>query len=326
MAVSSTCGSIGSYFKILVENSDLTPPCPPATFGETSERYEILNENVQFTDVTLGGNGLTGGVDPIFAHLRSGTRIVYGRILMEVGPYELRNWLPRILGNAGADPVYTTSTTFSLRPFDIMMKRDKGTVIYRHCAVNRAILSARASIDGDEQIMQLGLDIIGYQEHDATYPATEPALPSSTRLYWLLGDGKLTLTGITQDEVYFDSFNLFFDNNLVPQTRNFLRITCLQSRGRRIRLQVSTPYTANSHSDLYINRFTGAGELLFTGQKNLSATTASGYETKVSLPLLYQTRRTPATRGHGEIPLTLDMMAYRDGTTEPITITNRVTA
>jgi len=308
---------------MLVENSNLVAPCPAATFSSSSERYEILNENVQYTDSTLGGSGLTGTVDPIFAHLRSGTRIVFGRILLEVGPYELSKWLPRILGNAGSPPTYTTGQVFNLQPFDIMMKRDKGTVIYRHCAVNRAIFSARASIDGDEQVMQLGLDIIGYQEHDATYPEDEPDLPSGQRLYWLLGDGKLNLPG-TGTEYYFDAFNLFIDNNLVPQTRNFLRITCLQSRGRSIRLQVSTPYTADSHTNLYINRFTGTGKLSFLGSKNLGGTDQQGYETTFDFPLLYQTRRTPSTRGHGEIPLSLDLQAYRDATNEPITITNKV--
>ena len=326
MANPSTCGSIGSYFKIAVEDSDVVNYLP-ATFDDASERYEILNEDVQYTDLALGGNGLTGGLDPIINHLRSGTRIVYGDILLEVGPYQLQNWLPRILGNAPSGTTYTTAETFSLRPFDILMKRDQGTLHYRHCVVNRAVLRSRASIDGDEQIMQLLLSIIGYEEHSSTtWPSPEPPLPSVNQLYWLHGDGKLTLpTGAAsaQEEYYFDAFNLMFDNNLLPMTRNFLAITCLRSMGRRIRLQVSTPYTTSSHSKLYVSKVDRAqGVLNFLGTKNLAGTTEDPYQTTMTFPNLFQTRRTPATRGHGEIPLSVDLQAYRNGSTEPVTIVN----
>lgn len=335
MACINTCGSVGSYFKMAVENSDLTDPCPPATFDVNSERYEILNENVRFTDVVLGGNGLTGGLDPIAEHLRSGTRMVFGRILLEVGPYELSNWLPRILGNAPSGNTYTTTEVFDNRPFDILMSRDQGSVIYRRCSVNRAMLRARASIDGPEQILQLALDVIGYEEHGYTDPPTNsvavewpdppPPLPSSDRLYWLLGDGKLELDTDNpnpKEEYYFDAFNLMFNNNLIPQTRNFLSITCLQSRGRTIQLQVTTPYTPDSHTKLYINRFDGEGIIQFLGTKNLDNTPESTYSTVITMPNLFQTRETPNTQGRGEIPLSLNMQAYRTGTSEPITITN----
>ena len=320
MPAVDTCGSIGSYMKMLVEDSITTDPCPPATFSVSSERYEILREDVQYTDVVLGGNGLTGGVDPIAAHLRSGARMVFGSITMEVGPTELNAWLPRILGNAGSAPTFATAETFDLQPFDLMMKRDQATLVYRHCAVNRALFRSRASVDGAEQVMQLTMDIIGYEEHgDQSYPDPEPALPSSDQLYWILGDGALEFAGT---EYYFDAFNLMINNNLVPQIRNFLTITCLQSRGRQIRLQVSTPYTSSSNSALYLNRFDGIGELNFLGTKNLSATAQSTYTTNFYFPRLYSTRRTPATRGPGEIPLSVDLQAYRTSSAEPLTVTN----
>ena len=320
MACIETCGSIGSYFKILAEDSITTGNCDPATFDANSTRFEILDENVQYKDKLLGGNGLTGGVDPIGAHIRSGTRIVHGRILLEVGPYELDWWLPRILGNANVGDTFETDEVYNLMPFDLMMKRDQGTVIYRHCSVNQAVFRSRASIEGDEQIMQLGVDIIGYEEHDATYPVSEPTLPANDRLYWLLGDGALTLDST---EYYFDAFNLAINNNLLPQTRNFLNITCLQSQGRSIKLQVSTPYTSDSHTDLYISRFDGPGVLNFLGTKNLTGT-PSGYVTTFTFARLIQTRQTPATRGHGEIPLSLDLEAFRTSVAEPIVVTNTI--
>jgi hypothetical protein len=326
MTCLNTCGSIGSYFKMAVKDSD-TATCEPVTFDDTAERYEILDEDVQYTDLTLGGNGLTGGIDPIINHLRSGTRIVYGDIIMEVGPYQLEKWLPRILGNAPSGNTYTTNEEFDLRPFDILMKRDQGTLHYRNCVVDKALFRGRATIDGDEQIMQMHLSIIGFEEHSETeWPDPEPPLPSGNQLYWLIGDGKLTLptgTAEAQEEYYFDAFNILFNNNLLPLTRNFLSITCLRSMGRQIRMNISTPYTIESHAKLYVDKVERAqGVLSFLGTKNLVGTDEEPYTTIFTFPNLYQTRRTPATRGHGEIPLALDFQAYRDGTTEPVSIEN----
>lgn len=321
MTCIDTCGSQGVYTSMLVEESDLVD-CDPADFSATSERYEILSESIRFTDTLLGGNGLTGTIDKIGNHTRHGARIVVGQFSLEVGPYELTNWLPRILGNSASGTTFTTDETFDLRPFDIMLKRDQGTVTYRRCSVNSATLTSTASIGGAEQVMRLTLQVMGYEEHDDTYPGSPPSLPSESRLYWLLGDGKLemTPTGGSLTEYYFDAFSLRIDNNLTPKTRNFLSVTCVQTNGRTIRLRVRTPYTSSSHTNLYINDFKGQGVLSFLGSKNPEV--PSTYSTVITLPELRQTRITPNTAGRGEIPLSLDLEAYRTSSAEPITITN----
>ena len=325
MTCIDTCGSQGVYTSLLVEESDLAN-CNPATFDTSSERYEILSESIRFTDNLLGGNGLTGTIDKIGNHTRHGARVVVGEFSLEVGPYELDNWLPRILGKAASGSTFTTDETFDLLPFDIMLKRDQGTVTYRRCSVSAATLTSTASIGGAEQVTRLTLRVLGYEEHDTTYPATPPSLPTEERLYWLLGDGKLEMTpeGGSLTEYYFDAFSLRIDNNLTPKTRNFLSVTCVQTNGRQIRLRVRTPYTSSSHTNLYINDFKGQGVLSFLGSKNPEV--PSAYSTVITLPELRQTRITPNTAGRGEIPLSLDLEAYRSasasGTIEPITITN----
>lgn len=319
----STCGSLGTYSAMLVENSDTTDPCDPATFDVNSERYEILYESLQYTDVLLGGRGINGTLDKIGIHTRHGARIVTGQVVMEVGPVELDAWLPRILGN-DEDPTdtFATDITFDVKPFDIMLKRDLGTVIYRHCGVRSAMFSSRASIAGEEQVVRMVLDIVGYEEHDATYPASPPPLPSSPRLYWLIGDSQLLLDTPGDDqEYYFDAFNLRINNKLVVKPRNFLRATCMQAAGeRQFELRVSTPYTADSHTNLYINSFTGQGQLKFLSSK--SPETPAAYSTTFNFPELRSTRRTPNVRGRGEIPLSLDLEAYRTSADEPLTVTN----
>ena len=194
--------------------------------------------------------------------------------------------------------------------------------MYRHCGVRSAVLNAAASISGPEQVMKLTIDILGFEEHDVAYPQAPPALPTQDRLYWLLGDGQLQLTpaGGSQTEYYFDSFSLRIDNGLTPVLRNFLNVTALQSRGREIMLRASTPYTASSHSDLYIDFFKGNGTLSFLSSK--SPETPASYSTVISLNDLRSTRRTPNAAGPGEVPLFIDMKAHRSGTNEPITVTN----
>lgn len=315
-----TLGSVGVFTSMLVENSDTTDPCDVATFDANSERYEILSENIRYTDVLLGGNGLTGTIDRTGIHTRHGARVVTGQFTLEVGPNEIASWFPRILGGSGL----STAETFTLNPFDIMLKRDQGTVIYRHCGVRSAVLNAASSVSGPEQVLRLTIDILGFEEHDATFPSPAPALPSTDRLYWLIGDGQLLLTpdGGSQGEYYFDSFSLRIDNNLTPILRNFLNVTALQSRGREITLRASTPYTAASHTGLYIDYFEGNGVLQFLSSK--SSETPATYSTVINLNDLRSTRRTPNATGPGEIPLFLDMKAHRKGSTEPLTMTNAV--
>jgi hypothetical protein len=282
---------------MLVENSNTSDPCDVAVFNANSERYEILAENIRYTDVLLGGNGLTGTIDRTGIHTRHGARVVTGQFTLEVGPYEIASWFPRILGGSGL----STAETFNLNPFDIMLKRDQGTVIYRHCGVRSAVLNAASSVSGPEQVLRLTIDILGFEEHSATYPDPNP-------------------TNGSQGEYYFDSFSLRIDNNLTPILRNFLNVTALQSRGREITLRASTPYTAASHTALYIDYFEGSGILQFLASK--SDETPLTYSTVINLNDLRSTRRTPNATGPGEIPLFLDMKAHRQGSTEPLTMTN----
>lgn len=342
-----TLGSVGVFTSMLVEPSDTTDPCLPATFDSSSERYEILQENIRYTDVLLGGNGFTGTIDRTAVHTRHGARVVVGSFVMEVGPYELASWLPRINGNAPVGNVYAPAEEFDLTPFDIMMKRDQGTVIYRHCGVRSATFNAVSSVGGPEQVMRMTIEIIGFEEHDATFPATPPLLPSSDRLYWILGDGQLHLQADPtasvpapqNEEWYFDSFSLRIDNNLTPILRNFHNVTAIQSRGREVTFRASMPYdngqnaqNGGSHNPLYIDFFKGNGTLSFLSTKsNELQEIHPNYSTVISLNDLRSIRRTPNATGPGEVPLFLDMKAHRAGgataqdpSIPPISITNVV--
>jgi hypothetical protein len=319
-----SCGSFGTFVKIAVEPSvaDVDGEGVVATFDANSERYEILAENIRYTDQVVGGMGLTGTLDPIANHLRQGVRLVAGRILMEVGPNELATWLPRILHNANSGTTYSTAATSTPQPVDIMIKRDQGTVVYRHCIVNRALFSGRSSTGegAEEQVVRMALDFVGKEEHGGSWPSPEPALPSTRRLFWLFGDCKLMMAST---ELPIDAFNLLIDNQMQVITRNNLKATCLRSRGRAIRLQAPTPLTSSTHANFYRQRFDGQGVLNFLGTKNLTGQTPEeDYVTTFTFARLYQTLETPATRGRSEIPLSLDLTAYRTSSAEPLVVTN----
>lgn len=321
-----TCGSIGSNFRMLAKDSDVVDPCLPADFSTGSTRFEILKENMRATDPVVGGRGLTGTLDPVANHLRGGARIVYGRVALEVGPNELEFWLPKILGN-GTKTVddWATKETFDLEPTDLLMDREGGVVIYRHCVVNRALIESTTatSDDPDKQVVKLVLDFIGMEEHDSSWPVSPPALPSDPRYYWLHGDTILTLGS----EYNCDSWSIMVDNMLVPKTRNHLIVTCIRPNGRKIRVNAVIPYTAAAHSALYIARYDGAGSISLDGSKNLAGVPfgADG-ETTFTMPRLFASRQTPTTPGRTEIPLQLDMTAYRTSGAEPLTVTNIVDA
>lgn len=330
--------SLGAYFRMAVEPSDLNT-CVPATFDGSSERYEILSENIRYTDTVVGSNGLTGTMDRIANHLRPGTRLVFGRMVMEVGPNELSKWLPRILGNTGEiDGItYTTDIEHSLIPFDILMQRDQGTVIYRHCVVSRAMFQgAQARQDNPEaQVIRMVLDIVGAEEHGrigaslVQWPTPGPTLPATQRLFWLFGDSELLLQLANPPadpaNLPIDQFNLLIDNNLQYKTRNNINISFMRGGERVIRLQAETPYTVLSHPELYLDRFDGTGSIKLRGDKNLAGELEEPWLTEFEFPRLYSQRVTPATRGRSEIMLTLDLTAYRTSTDEPIIITNRLT-
>lgn len=309
-----TCGSFGPFFKMAVVDSGET--IGSAIFDDEAERYNILGENVGYPENLVGDNGLTGFLERFAYQIREGVRFVAGTFLMEMGPYELSKWLPRFLRKAGSGTTYTTGDE-SL-PFDMLFLRDQGIARYNSCEVARVLLRSASRLDGgEEQILQALVTVIGKtEETDDEWPDPEPTVADLAEPFWLIGDSTFTLNG---QEYPIDAFNLLIDNNLVPIARNSLTVQCLRSAGRDIRLQMPTPLTTASYNALYRNRFDGPGVLKFDAAKNLTPET---YHSTFTFTRLIQTRQTPSTRGRVEIPLSLDLSAYRTLADTSLTVTN----
>jgi hypothetical protein len=318
-----SCGSIGALLKMAVVDSSGDPEAP-TVFDETAERYEPLAENIEAIGPLIGTNGLTGSLDRFARGLREGVRYVAGSFLMELGPYELSKWWPRFLRNPGEDDNETFLPGDAPIPFDILLKRDQGTARYNDCQVAEVVMRATGSLsDPESQILQAMVTIIGLSEDPtATWPAApdEPVVADLAEPFWLLGDSYMYLgPADDEDEYPIDTFNLLINNNLMPFPRNTLTLNCIRSMGRDVRLQFPTPLTIASYAALYQTRYDGRARLIFDAQKNLSP---DDYITEIVMPRVVQQRRTPATRGRNEIPLSIDLTAFAT-TDDPImTITN----
>lgn len=323
------CGAVGTNFRMAVAASDVLadPTCDPIVFDNTHKRFEILAENIEYTDVTVGSRGLTGSLDPINNHLRPGARVVKGTILMEVGPDAIEFWAPKIVGNSTKSVnFWSTNPEFEMLPVDLLMDRESGVYIYRHCAVTRAIFRGQEATerDPDAQIITLSLSFIGLEEHVGAWPVPEPTPVADTIPLWLFGDATLDLDGT---QFPFNNFVLTIDNQIMPKMRNFLQVSCLRSYGRTIRLTTELPYTIGSDAAAYAIKFEGPATLQFDGSKNLVGPPAlpgeTGY-THFHMPNAYQTRKTPTTRGRQELGHQINLQAYRTTSTEPFAIENLV--
>lgn len=309
--MSLNCGAEGAFSALAIDEVG-------ATFDVNSERYEFLAENIALRDRVVKGIGVTGDLDLIGSHLRPGAGFVYGQLLMNVNAKELDAWLPRILGGSEAANVHSPGN--ALPAFDMLIKRDTASYKYTECMIAAATFSAETSVGGDDDdepsLLKMLLTIMGKDEASGTWPGTPPEIDETDKLYWIAADSTMTLMATAYP---FDSFKLVINNMLKPKIRNELRPVCIQSQGRRVTFQPVIPKSATAVSNLYFTRPNGAGSLAFAGSKYLDD---SDYATTFTFAKLYGEKVTPAVRGRTEIPLPLNLTAYKSGSSASITVTN----
>lgn len=307
------CGSFGINTKFGFAPSgeiDATSPETPTI------RQEILAENLTFADARIGGRGLTGYIDPVENHLRQGQRLVNGGLVMEIGPNELDPWIDAILGSTDNNAAETWSST----AVDLSLERDLVAHAYRHCIVSQARISCRkAGMDEDDrenQIMQMALNFVGVEEHPITFPSGL-ALPTDKEQFWILADSALTL----DNETYpVDQWTITIQNMIQPLFRNQIVPGCFRTLGRRITLDVVVPFAPTSSTNLFDADFNGDGDI--TLNSDILPSELSDYSTIFTFRNLYRVNKEAVTRGRGETPLTARFQAYRNGTENPLSITN----
>ena len=322
--MSKECGSEGAFSILCVTSAG-------AELDANSERYDFVQEDLALRERIVGLNSINGILDLSAAHRREGEAFVVGRIMMSVSPKELDNWLPRLLRGTETENIHTPGT---LSPeFDVHVKRDDAAFKYTNCQVSSWMVRSSAGGEGDPQLLQLMMTVIGYDEASITWPGTVPPPPSQDVLFWLQGDSSLTFLdngadGFATSDVIddaswpFESFNFVMDHNLVPKFRNSLRPICIRSMSRRTRMQVRMPLSAESAAQLHFNRIDCGVNLAFQSSVNLDNSDSS---TVFSMPRMFGEKRSPKTRGRTETFLDLDLQGYpgSDPVASPvISITN----
>jgi hypothetical protein len=307
------CGSIGVNTKAGFVASNAID----GALAVPTKRMEILTENLTFTDQIVGGQGISGSVDPIDNHLREGARMVQGGFVTEIGPNELDPWINAILGNSSADE---TKEKPDLVPHDITLERDLVCHAYRYCIVRSAHIQVREDIENPErQVMKMALSFLGVEEKSTTFPGAL-TLSSGNRYYWMLGDSTFTYDGSALPLIDFD---LRIDYDIRPLFRNQLLPGCFKVQGRRIKLDVSVPFSSTSATALFGSNGANKSAVISMGSGNLPVA-AEDYATTFTMASTRRISKSANTTGPGEIPLKASLQAYQSGSTAALAISNTI--
>jgi hypothetical protein len=318
----STCGSFGSYTKVLVE-----PKGSPTTFDASSERYNILAETLSVKKFLQGRRQIVGDLSTYDGALRGKTYLVTGALVMNASPKNLHAWLPRALWNApgtsGGASTYTIGNSPNDFLFDVLVSRENATFRYTDCRVARLVLRSEtaAAQEENEELVELIVYIMGVDEDpDAAddWPDPEPALQLTGAYvpyaHWETSGAFQLDSNVTS----YDEFNLDINNKLYPLFRNSKTPGCFRSTGREITLGMRTPL--NSTTIAMANDIHDVGE---AAQFVFTHTATPGCSMTINIPRVRNMYETPVTRNKGEIPMQLNLEATRiDGATPEINIIN----
>lgn len=308
--MASDCAALGVFSKLIVQGGNT-----PRTFSSSSEAYSFVRESMQSTRPIQGRRKIVGIRDNYSASLRQHSYVIAGELVLQPGPADLTNWIPRIFGGTFSSGTLTPGET--LPAFDMMIDRENEIFLYTNCQVAKAIFSASSALGSEEEeLVELQMVIVAETEtKDATWPDPAPSLANTAAYvpygYW---EGALTLNSNSRQ---FDAFNLMVDNNIFMRARNSLTPNCIRAGERVIRLQTSNPFTSAIHDDAYSIWGTGVGGALAFTSGNMSTT--------FTFPHLRNTYNTPNVRGKGEIPVALSLEAARTASDPVVTITHDAT-
>lgn len=315
--MSDFCGSFGinTKFGFAPSNADVDGAYVAAT-----RREEILTETLVYSDSVVGGRGITGWVDPASLKLRNGQRLVSGGLIMEIGPNQVTPWANAIVGNTAApiSNVWTMKPKWDAIPHDLSFERDLIDHGYRHCVLQSAVFRGRSDPNNQQgQIVQMALSFLGVEQEDIVFPDAL-ALPTATEYPWLVGDSRF----LYEDETLtLESFDLTIDNQIKPLFRNRLTPGCFRSLGRKIELDIATPFNGTSETALLHDNTEDKAATLSFVSNNLPAA-FSDNSTIFTFPQTRRIAHRHTTSSKDEILLQVKLQAFIKGTSPAMTLTN----
>lgn len=314
-----TCAaSMGVKAKFLTTADGASPnaSAPWYTWSSSSNRHEFHAESFAKRGRILQKQGITGSRSRLMDRTRVGSYLVGGSVSMNVNPFQLDTWLPRILGAAESTDVFDLAET--VPHFGMLIDRVADIFEYKYCRVDRAVISGRASLDDSQpEVIHLGMEMLGFDENTSqSWPSPEPALEytdSNNRPY-ILADAVLTIDGTTYQLM---DFALMVDNHLIPRWTNSLIPTSICASDRTVRFRTTNPFTSTELA-LYTTKAENT-----TGFTVTMVFTNGTVSTTITLRSVQWAQESPVVGGRGEIPLQLNMQAFAtDASTLEITVTN----
>jgi len=319
--VTNTCSAMGSETKLIVEGG-----AGPRTFDASSERCGILMETLQRIQPFQGRRRITGDLSQYSTAIRPHSYLASGAIVMQASPIELDRWLPRAMWTTptvGASAsTYIVGNAADSFEFDVLVDRENGIFRYTDCRVAKLVLRSKTEAGQQPQNEEL-LEMIVYiyaieEEVDGEiWPSPAPALVLDGAFSpYNHSEGVFT---VNSHVTKYREFELTIDNNLVPLFYNSLSPSCFRSQGRVVSLRTESPFTTTTIDDAETLLNTGgAGSLVLTH-------TADSFSASFTFPHLRNNYKTPTIRGRGEIPLELNLEAFRTGGSGELVVVNDFT-
>ena len=270
--------------------------------GAFATAIEFVSEEMRKRGRILQTSGLRGGRGHPSERTAEGICEVGGTIRLHVSPALLDLVWPLILGGTkGGDN--TIALTETLPEFDLLIDRVTRRFVYRNCRVNQAVLRGQSG-----GLVELVLSLIGKSEEVSSMAF--PAISAALEPPYLFQQGVLTLQSAARS--CFD-FELTIDHRLQRRYANSATATELLATDRVVSFRCSTPFTA-AEVGLYQQSLSGAAGTL--------ALTNGTRSCQLQFGCLQFPDLSPVVAGREEIPLKLDGIARRVGSTAELIVTN----
>lgn len=268
--------------------------------------FVFVSETIAKRGVIVTRDGIRGTREDVADDSRTGPYAVAGQLVLEPTPEDLAIWFPRILGKAAVGTTYDLDET--LPSFTLTIDRIAKVFTYAGCKVARATFSGSSG-----GLLRLALDIVAQSEAVAN-AGTFPSLTAGITQPYIFSDLVMTLQAAAKKPA---SFELTIDNGLITDRfLNGLTIVSLPEGPRTIGLSVVLPYATGTgttgNTDLYGQALAGAaGSLVFTN---------AGYSTQFNFGTLQVPDNSPTASSKAEIPLNLEMVARKTGSTPSLRV------
>lgn len=294
--------SQGAQSKFAIEPGAGTP-----TFDASSEVYEFNADSIRLEATHIDNDAVRGTRSHASATIREGIEIVQGSVTFNPSPIDLDLWLPRILG--GSETTDTFPLAETLPAFAMMFDRVAKVLTYTDCFVNKATFKS-----DEGGLLELTLDIMGFTETVGA-AGSFPALTLSTAANnapYTHTDTASAVTLVSSARLT-KSIEIVIDNVLQASHNNSQTPTSITPQNRIITVKTIHPYTS-AETDLYAQAVAGAaGSIAYTN---------GGMSTTFTFANLKVPDNTPVVPSKGEIPLELNMVAYKSGSTLELEVTS----